>query len=218
MNFRIRLKKTKRPKNTRIKFDLDKLKDPTICEVFQATIGGNFAPLLLLEEDAEVLTNTFNSIMTDTAKEVLGNQRKKKKPWVNDDILRMCDARREPKNTRHSTGKAEYSEINKKIRKKHDTIERRLGGTEVTEIETNLVNNNSKKAFQIVKDLTKQELSSASTMHDKKGDALLKVMTSQPDGRSTAESSIITQHKETLKFLIPKNQPTMMTFPFSEKK
>ena len=52
----------------------------------------------------------------------------------------------------------------------------------------------------------------------KMGNALLKTAISQPDGLSTAESYTTTPHKETLRFLKLKNQPTMMTSPFSEKK
>ena len=45
--------KVMKPKNTRQKFNLDRLKDPAILECFQATIGGKFAPLLTLDEDVE---------------------------------------------------------------------------------------------------------------------------------------------------------------------
>jgi len=82
LNFRVRLKKTNKTKNTRLKFNLDKLKDPTIAESFQATIGGKFAPLLALEEDAETMTTSFNTVMTETASILLGKHRRKTQPWV----------------------------------------------------------------------------------------------------------------------------------------
>ena len=44
MNFRLRLKKIVKPKQVRMKFDIEKLKDPIIAEAFQAMIGGKFAP------------------------------------------------------------------------------------------------------------------------------------------------------------------------------
>ena len=34
-----------------MKFDLEKLKDANILDAFQATIGGKFAPLTILEGD-----------------------------------------------------------------------------------------------------------------------------------------------------------------------
>ena len=79
MNFRVQLKGTKKLSNSRFKLDLEKLKHPTISEEFQATLGGKFAPLLLLEEDLKSITNTFTEVMTETANEVLGKSQKKAK-------------------------------------------------------------------------------------------------------------------------------------------
>ena len=41
MVFRVRLKGSKKAKNTRLKFNLDKLKDPNISSVFDGRIGAN---------------------------------------------------------------------------------------------------------------------------------------------------------------------------------
>ena len=49
-NLRLRLKKIVKPKQTRKKFDLEKLKDHKITEAFQAMIDGKFATLAILEE------------------------------------------------------------------------------------------------------------------------------------------------------------------------
>ena len=90
MNFRLRLKKIVKPKQVRMKFVLEKLKDTKIAEAFQAMIGGRFAPLTILEEeknDIEILTNKFNNAMTDTASVILGKHRHKKKPWVITELL-----------------------------------------------------------------------------------------------------------------------------------
>ena len=45
MTFHPRLKRISKPKHTRPKFDLEKLKDPNVLEAFQTMIGGKFAPL-----------------------------------------------------------------------------------------------------------------------------------------------------------------------------
>ena len=47
MSFKMRLKRMKKEGNVRMKFDLDKLQDPNIAEVFRAKKGGKFAPLLV---------------------------------------------------------------------------------------------------------------------------------------------------------------------------
>ena len=54
-----------------------------VCNVmllFQATIGGKFAPLIGL---------------SDAASEILGKERRRKKPWVTKDVLDICDERRD---------------------------------------------------------------------------------------------------------------------------
>ena len=40
------------------------------------------------------LTDTFNTVMSDTAAEVLGKSCSKKQSWITDEILALCDERR----------------------------------------------------------------------------------------------------------------------------
>ena len=98
MTFRLRLKKISKPKHTRIKFDLKKLKDPNMLESFQAMIGRRFAPLTIMsneDTDTDAMITTFNTAVTETASEILGKHRQKKKPWITAEILDLCDKRRE---------------------------------------------------------------------------------------------------------------------------
>ena len=75
MTFRLHLKKLKKKQgHTRIKFDLEKLKDPGVAQVFEAKIGEKFATFMLLDTDdtgADTFIDTFNTAVTETAKEVL---------------------------------------------------------------------------------------------------------------------------------------------------
>ena len=83
MTFRLRLKKTSKPKHTRLKFDLEKLKDPNVFESFQAMIGGRSAPLTITsneDTDIESMITTFNTAVNETASEILGKHRQKKNP------------------------------------------------------------------------------------------------------------------------------------------
>ena len=76
------MKKTSKPKHTRLKFDLEKLKDPTVLETFQAMIGWKFAPLTIMSnDDTDIysMITTFNTAVTETAGEILGKQRQKEK-------------------------------------------------------------------------------------------------------------------------------------------
>ena len=85
MTFCLRLKKTSKPKHTGLKFDLEKLKDPNVLETFQAVIGGKFAPLTIMsneDTDIDLMITTFNTAVTETASEILGKHRQRKKTLV----------------------------------------------------------------------------------------------------------------------------------------
>ena len=98
MTFHLRLKRISKPKHTRLKFDLEKLKDPNVLENFLAMIFGKFAALTIMNNentDTDSMIITFNTALTETASEILGKHRQKKKPWVNAEILDPYDKRRE---------------------------------------------------------------------------------------------------------------------------
>ena len=55
--YHLHLKRISKPKHTRLKFDLKKLKYPNVLETFQANIGGKFAPLIIMNsEDTDMDT------------------------------------------------------------------------------------------------------------------------------------------------------------------
>lgn len=174
MTFHLRLKNIKQPSHTRLKFNLEKLKDPEIAEAFQATIGGRFAPLTILgDENIEMMTTTFNKIVTETATEILGKQRRTKKPWVTTDILDLCDQRRELKKEKSTPrGARKYRDMNNKIKTCMRKAKEKWIQTQCSEIEENLSKNNSKKAYQLVKDLTTERLGKTTTIQDKSGKCL----------------------------------------------
>ena len=107
LNFRVRLKKIKKHRSSRLKFNLDRLKDPSIHESFQATVSGNFAALSMLDDCAEALITKFNVVMTETVHEVLGKTRRKTQPGVTNEIRDLCDQRRDLKKTKNTTNGAE---------------------------------------------------------------------------------------------------------------
>ena len=121
MTFKLHLKRTKKQGHARIRFDVDKLKDPHVAEVFQAMIGGKFAAVSILDSDMDLdtLTDTFSAAVTDTANEILGKHRPVKKPWVTAEILDLCDKRRELKknNNDDAEGTTEYKTVNRQIKK-----------------------------------------------------------------------------------------------------
>ena len=98
MTFHLRLKRISKPKPTRLKFDLEKLKDPSVLETFHAVIGGKFAPLTIMDNedtDLDSMITTFNTAGTETASEIYGKHHQKKKPWVTAENFDLCNKSRE---------------------------------------------------------------------------------------------------------------------------
>ena len=124
-------------------FDFKKLKDPNVLETFQAIIGGKFAPLTIMsneDTDTDSMITTFNTAVTETASEILGKHRQKKKPWVTAEILDLCDKRRAMRKKRFEPeGSEKYKEMNN-IKKRQKAKENWIG-EQCSEIEENLRKN-----------------------------------------------------------------------------
>ena len=121
MTFQVRLKMARKPNQPRLRFDLEKLRNPDVVCTFQATIGGKFAPLIgpINEDmDMDTMITTYNTAVTDAASEILGKERRRKKPWVTKDVLDLCDERRDLKKKRYEAeGAKEYREANGRVQK-----------------------------------------------------------------------------------------------------
>ena len=148
MTFRVRLKKARKPNHSRLRFDLEKLRDPDVACTFQATIGGKFAPLIGLKDedmDIDTMITIYNTAVTDAASEILGKERRRKKPWVTKDVLDFCDERRDLKKKRYEAeGTKEYREANKRIQRAMKKAKEEWIGAQCEEIETRLNKNNIK--------------------------------------------------------------------------
>ena len=73
VTFHLRLKRISKPKHARLKFDLEKLKDPNVLETYQAMISEKFAPLTIMDNediDLDSMITTFNTAVTETASEI----------------------------------------------------------------------------------------------------------------------------------------------------
>ena len=73
---KLKLKIKRFTKSPRIRFDLEKLKDPKIAEMFQAKVGGKFSAFCFLDSDVDTLANSLKEVLLSTAEKVLGRQRK----------------------------------------------------------------------------------------------------------------------------------------------
>ena len=128
---------------------------------FQVTIGGEFAQLTGLRDldmDMNSMITAYNTAVTDAAIEILGKERRRKKPWFTRDVLDLCDERRNLKKKRYKAeGAKEYREANKRIQKAVKKANEDWIRAHCEEIESCLNKNNCKRAYQLVKDLTSEK-------------------------------------------------------------
>ena len=224
MTFKLHLKKVSKQSHARIRFDLEKLKDPEAAETFKARIGGKFVPLTLLDADnvnMDDLINKFNAAVTETANETLGKYRHKKQPWVTPNTFHLCNKRRELKKDKFTTeGAKQYKAVNQHIK---SMVRARETWIEewCQEIDDSLGKNNSKKAYLLVKDLTSSKQGRTTTIQDKNG----KRLTEDKDilNRWTEYCSELYNHKakgdpEVFKQPPVTNTLTQTAIPFSGKK
>ena len=177
MTFKLHLKRAKKQCNTRIRFDLEKMKDPEVAEIFQAKIGGKFAALSILDSDMDMdmLTDTFNTAATNTANEILAKYRPVKKPWVTTDIFDLCAKRRKLKNKKNNKdrdGMAQYRVVNKNIKTGMQKAKESWIGEQCQTTDDCLKKNNSKEAYKLVQDLTGTKQERTTTIQDKGGTCL----------------------------------------------
>ena len=121
-------------------------------------IGGRFAPLTIMsneDTDIDLMIATLNTAVTERAGEILGKHRQKKKLSVTAEILDLCDKMRELRKNRFEPEEYEkYKEVHNIIKRCMKKAKENWIGEQCREIEENLRKNNSKRAYQLVKDLT----------------------------------------------------------------
>ena len=121
---RLRLRREKNRGNARIRFSLEKLKDLNIAEIFRGTKGGKLAPLHALDNqdtETDALINSSNTAVTETANNILGKHRPAKKPWVTDNLLKLCYNRSDRSQKKNTTEGAKlYRKVNSNQQKRHE--------------------------------------------------------------------------------------------------
>ena len=171
---RMKLKVKRRPQNPRIRFDLEKLKDPQIAEMFKAQVGGKFAALNILDSEVDTLACDIKEVLLTTAEEVLGRKRRKIQPWVTNEVLDLCDKRRELKGKRHTSVEAlaNYQKANREVRTKMRAAKEEWIEEQCDNIEKGMETGNSKQAYSTLKALTKTSQPRANVIDDKDGNLL----------------------------------------------
>ena len=119
------------------------------------------------------MITTYDTAVIDAASKILGKERRRKKPWVTKDVHDLCDKRRDFKKKRYEAeGAKEYREANRRIQKGSEKAKEDWIGAQCEEIKTCLNKNYSKKAYQLVKDLSSEKQGRSSTIQDQSGKCL----------------------------------------------
>ena len=94
--------------------------DQVFISLFMMVRGENFPPMQNNEDtDMGSIITTLNTAVTETASDILGKNRQKKKiPWVTAEILDLCDKRRELRNKRFEPeGSEKCKEVKNNIKR-----------------------------------------------------------------------------------------------------
>lgn len=171
---KLKLKIKRSQKSPRIRFDLEKLKDPKIAEVFQAQVGGKFAALSTADSDVDTLAGNIKEVLLNTADEVIGRPRRKKQPWITSEILDLCDERRTLKQAKKSSPEAasSYKMTNSLIRNKMTEAKENWIEGQCRNIEEGIKRGSSKQAYDTLRTLTKTQQPKASVIEDSNGNLL----------------------------------------------
>ena len=114
------------------------------------------------------MITTFNTAVTEIASEILGKHRQKKKAWVTAEILDQFDKRRELRKKRFEPEVSEkYKEVNNNIKRCMKKTKENWSGEQCSETGETLRKNNSKRAYQLAKDLTTVKQGKATTVQDR---------------------------------------------------
>ena len=104
---------------------------------------------------------------------IVRKKKKLKKNWTTAEILDLCDKRRELRKKKFEPEESEkYKEVNNNIKRRMQKAKENWMGEQCSEIEENLRKNNSKRAYQLMKDLTTVKQGKATTVHDRSGKCL----------------------------------------------
>ena len=121
-NLKLKLRSNKPSKNKRIQYNVNKLKDSRICNLYSKKLDEKLNDLEKNIDDYNSIEiyAKFEQIIANSALEIIGKYRSKKQPWITDDIMELCDERRILKSKKKQQPDLDYDYrvINSSIRKK----------------------------------------------------------------------------------------------------
>ena len=108
----------KKERNNRIRYDLEKLRNPQIANEYKEKLELVLSQINKDENNVTKIVSDIEKAIHLTAETIIGKYRRKKQSWITNDILDLCDKRRvlNALKKNNSDIKEEYRDINISIR------------------------------------------------------------------------------------------------------
>ena len=154
----LKLRKTKRGEERQQRFDTAKLKNSNTEKAFKLELKNRFH---VLQEEQEMNIDSFNQVLTETSKSLLGYRKKRKEEWIKTDTWKTIDERKETKKKINDTKsqriknqlQTRYSTLDKEVKRKTKADKRAFIENLADEAETAAQMQNMATLYKITKAL-----------------------------------------------------------------
>ena len=154
----LKLRKTKRGEERQQRFDTAKLKNSNTEKAFKLELKNRFH---VLQEEQEMNIDSFNQVLTETSKSLLGYRKNRKEEWIKTDTWKTIDERKETKKKINDTKsqriknqlQTRYSTLDKEVKRKTKADKRAFIENLADEAETAAQMQNMATLYKITKAL-----------------------------------------------------------------
>ena len=158
------------------RLNVEKLKEPIVRQQYLNLISENFAHIQQEENEVEDLWMKGSSTLKEKAKELLGIKRRIKQPWISEEILDICDRKREAKQQKLRDCTEENIETHRRLCREVDRKcrEAKKAWIEKTceKAEISYRNGQSRELHRIVREVTRQWKPNSQVIKDEQGEIL----------------------------------------------
>ncbi|GFR93520.1 retrovirus-related Pol polyprotein LINE-1 [Elysia marginata] len=125
----------------------------------------------IIDSDVDTMANSLKEVLVSTAEEFLGRKHRTIQPWVTNEVLDLCDKRRELRKRKFGSNVAmeNYQLANKAVRKKMKKAKEKWIDDQCVAIEQGMSSGRSKQVFSTLKMLTKTCQPKVNLIKDKDG-------------------------------------------------
>ena len=154
----LKLRKTKRGEERQQRFDTAKLKNSNTEKAFKLELKNRFH---VPQEEQEMNNDSFNQVVTETSKSLLGYRKNRKEEWIKTETWKTIDKRKETKNKINDTKshriknqlQDRYSTLDKEVKRKTKADKRAFIENLADEAETAAQMRNMATLYKITKAL-----------------------------------------------------------------